>query len=104
MDFDEQPAEGVHTYWVIYDDGSLGRVETGEDEPPALSKPGRFVTEDEYAQRLNEIQQAREQRLAEEEAARLAEARSNYDALIAAGIPPAVASSLSGYTPDPEES
>lgn len=86
------------TYWAVYDDGSAGRIEVTNGEEPVLSKPGRLVTEEEYGERLEEIQAERDRARAELEAADLARTREDYLALREAGVPEATARRMSGYT------
>ncbi|MGJ5693538.1 hypothetical protein ACM6RM_10210, partial [Streptomyces pratensis] len=95
-------------FYVLYDDGSTGRIEViGQEEPPTLSKPGRIVTETEYEDRLAELR-AEQERLREEQGAEdEARTREDYLALLAAGVPEATARRMSGYTGpavDPDES
>lgn len=91
--------EGTPTvYYVIYDDGSLGRIEMWSDEEPQLSKPGRFVTEAEYQAALDEMRgntAARVAALRDEDQARH---EAEYEDLLAAGIPERTARRLSGFT------
>lgn len=92
------------THWVIYDDGSTGRIELStSDGPPVLTKAGRFVTEAAYTERLGHMHAAREARLAAEQAAQEADAHDDYNALVASGIPDATARRLSGYQADAGE-
>ncbi|WPR52861.1 hypothetical protein SJI45_19180 [Streptomyces sp. S399] len=96
------------TYWVIYDDGSVGRIEiTNGQQEPALSKPGRLVSEVEYQERLDELRAEQERRRAERAAEDEARTRTDYLALRAAGVPEDTARRMSGYTGpaiDPDES
>jgi hypothetical protein len=99
----DEPA-GAVTYYVIYDDGSIGRIVSSNGEQPPLSKPGRFVTEAEYQTRADELEAEHAEHIAEMQAADEARAREDYEALIAAGIPEATARRMSGYTGPAEES
>jgi hypothetical protein len=94
-----QQAGETRTYWVVYDDGSIGTIETttGGGEDPALDKPGLFVTEAVYLLQRAEMdttRQARLEAIREEENTGM---RLDYEALLAAGIPAATAERLSGY-------
>lgn len=92
------------TSYVVYDDGSFGAIETNGDEPPALSKPGRLVDEEEYLAVRLAWETARAQRRDELEAADAARLLEDCLALRAAGIPAETARRLSGYTgPFPHE-
>ncbi|MDX3069794.1 hypothetical protein PV518_48070 [Streptomyces sp. ND04-05B] len=85
------------TYYVIYEDGSLGRIDTdGEGQPP-LAKPGRFVDAATYGARSEELAAQHAQHVADLQAADEARTKADYDALIEAGIPEATARRLSGY-------
>ncbi|MGJ3558833.1 hypothetical protein ACR6C2_07590 [Streptomyces sp. INA 01156] len=88
-------------YWVIYDDGSVGRLSTTGEEP-VLAKPGHLVTEEEYQERADELAAEREEHLARIAAEDKARTRAAYEAFLAAGFPEEVARQMSGYTPDPE--
>jgi hypothetical protein len=97
------PTDEVTTYHVVYDDGSVGLMQVPAGAPePVLVKPGRIVSEAEYQAELAELQAATAQRQEEAQAAETALKKSAYDALVAGGFTPAVASTLSGYTPPPE--
>lgn len=96
---EDDPYETV--FYVIYDDGSLD-VQTFSgntiDPQPILGKPGRVVTKAEYdaaKAQQDALNAAYEEELRKADLARI---KANYDALIAAGIPDAVARNLTGYT------
>ncbi|MFE9319225.1 hypothetical protein ACFYNV_29700 [Streptomyces albidoflavus] len=90
-------------YWAIYDDGSTGRIVVTNGEEPVLGKPGRLVSEEEYAERLAELEAERERKRAERAAADEERTRTDYLALRAAGVPEDTARRMSGYTgPDVE--
>lgn len=92
-----------NTQWAIFEDGSVGKWQYEGDTPPPLTGPGRLVSENEYLERLGEIQAAVEERRAATEAAEQETAKSAYEALIAAGIPEASARHLSRYDgPEPD--
>lgn len=88
-------------YYIIYDDGTLedGTLEAPADQPPVpvLARPGRVVTKEEYDAALADWQDAQDEIAADREAAEAAAIKANYDALIAMGIPDALARSLTGY-------
>ncbi|MFD0208940.1 hypothetical protein ACFVH9_07370 [Streptomyces hirsutus] len=84
-------------YWVIYDDGSVGRVATTGEEP-VLSRPGRLVTEEEYQERAGELAAEREAHLARLAAEDEVRTRAAYEAFLEAGFPEEVARQMSGYT------
>ncbi|MDH6189111.1 hypothetical protein M2168_002143 [Streptomyces sp. CZ24] len=90
--------EGAPTvHYVLYDDGSLGRIEMWTDQEPTLSKPGRIVTEAEYRAALEDMRgntAARVQTLRDEDYARQ---EAEYDDLLTAGIPERTARRLSGF-------
>ncbi|MFF1834252.1 hypothetical protein ACFVXE_08605 [Streptomyces sp. NPDC058231] len=91
------------TYWVLYDDGSSGRIESTTGEP-TLTSPGHLVTEAEYQARINELNAANEAHIAAIQAEEDERKREDYDALIAAGVPDVTARRLSGYEgPAPAE-
>ncbi|MGC4947690.1 hypothetical protein ACLQ2N_16030 [Streptomyces sp. DT224] len=95
----EEPGSSVLepvTYWVLYDDGSVGRIESTTGEPE-LNQPGHFVTEAEYQQRVAELEAANAEWIAEQQAADVARQREDYLALIEAGVPETTARRLSGY-------
>ncbi|MFJ8143262.1 hypothetical protein [Streptomyces sp. NPDC096013] len=91
-------AETTSTYWVVYDDGSAGLIETTDEEAPLLSRPGRLVTQQEYQARLDELTAHTATHRAEQAAAEAQQARDDYTALIALGAPDATARRMSGYT------
>ncbi|WP_327123600.1 hypothetical protein [Streptomyces sp. NBC_01727] len=98
-----QPVAEPVTYWVLYDEGSSGRIESTTGEP-TLTSPGRLVTEAEYQARVDELTAANEAHVAEIEAADKERQRQDYEALVAAGLPAETAARLSGYeVPQVEE-
>lgn len=100
---DEPEAEPV-TYWILYEDGSAGRVQTTTGEEPILTKPGRFVDEAEYTAVFDALRAANEAHVAQLQAEDEQRTREDYEALRAAGVPEATARRMSGYTgPAPEE-
>ncbi|MER7477465.1 hypothetical protein ABTX60_07380 [Streptomyces sp. NPDC126510] len=82
-------------------DGNLRQRVTNEENPttPAGWTP---LDAEAYAAKLSQIQAAAAQRQADIEAAEIAQKKSAYDALIAANLDPAVATTLTGYIPPTE--
>ncbi|MTE20264.1 hypothetical protein F0L17_14330 [Streptomyces sp. TRM43335] len=95
-------ASDEQTYYVIYDDGSVGRIVTDTGTEPDLAKAGRFVSQAEYQAAVDALDAEREQQQAEEEAMRSAQAKADYEALVAAGVPEDTAARMSGYDPTEE--
>lgn len=93
-----QVAGETTEYFAIFDDGSVRRITVTNGTPPVFSKPGRWVTEEEYKERLAEIQTVRDQARADQEAQDRARTWEDYQALRAAGVPEASARRMSGYT------
>ena len=80
--------------------GSIGEITESHLGATALPEGAAEITEDEYRATLAELDAAREQYVAELRQADEARQREAYEALLAAGIPDAVARHLSGYTAD----
>ncbi|MGW3736689.1 hypothetical protein [Streptomyces sp. NPDC005148] len=95
-----QPDEAPVTYWVLYDDGSSGRVESTNGEP-TLTSPGRLVSEAEHQARVDELKAANDAHVAEIQAEDETRQREDFDALVASGLPEASARRLSGYEGQP---
>ncbi|WP_327421697.1 hypothetical protein OG763_14230 [Streptomyces sp. NBC_01230] len=95
---DEQPAGEPRTYWVLYEDGALARIEAIGDEVK-VPEGGQLLTEEEYEQRLQQWQEANDAHVAELKAADQARQTEDYEALLAAGLPEATAARLAGYEP-----
>jgi hypothetical protein len=92
---DPTPPEPT-TYYVLYPDGHIGQITaTGTD--PVLPEGAKLLTQEEYEETRAQMLEAHEARLAELEAAETAQQLAGYTALVAVGIPEAVARSLSGY-------
>ncbi|MEU2264910.1 hypothetical protein ABZ568_00350 [Streptomyces olindensis] len=95
--------DDLTSYYVLYEDGSVGLVQVTAGAPePVLSKPGRLVDQAEYEAKLSQIKAAEAQRQADAKAAETAQKKDAYDALVAANFDPAVATTLTGYTPPPQ--
>ncbi|CAL9614112.1 hypothetical protein SUDANB1_05690 [Streptomyces sp. enrichment culture] len=94
----------VQTLYYEFPDGRFGQMETTQADPTA--PPGATLLDEEaYAVRLSQWRADQDQDKADVRAAEAAQKKGAYDALIAANFDPAVASTLSGYTPpsEPEE-
>lgn len=90
------------TYYYQYPDGSIVSVVASGTEPTP-PEGATVLTKADYDTAVTQHEQARQQRDNDTKAAEAANARSDYDALIAAGIPEATARRLSGHTPAPTE-
>lgn len=97
-----QVAGETAEYFAILDDGSVRRMTVTNGTEPVLSKPGRWVTEEEYKERLAEIQTVRDRARADQEAQDRARTWEDYQALRAAGVPEASARRMSGYKGEDE--
>lgn len=95
-----QAPGAVTVHWILYDDGTTGKIETTGPELGELAKPGREVTFTEYDERLTELRAVSDDYLAELQAADLARLKGDYDALIALGLPEDTARRMSGYNPE----
>jgi len=93
-------AETLSKQHYVMDDGSVRVVEYGDGVAPAPVTGGRAVTEAEYTSALAAIQQANAEQASQVQATETANAKADYDALIAAGLPAATARRLSNYTPE----
>jgi hypothetical protein len=94
----------VQTLYYEFPDGRLGTMETTHPDP--TPPPGATLLDAEaYAVKLSQWRAAQDQHKADVQAAEAAQKKGAYDALVAANFDPAVASTLSGYTPpsEPEE-
>lgn len=90
----------TETFYVVYDDGSIEQLTMTGTGPlvPVLDKPGRITSKAEYDQYKTVMDERHAIYLAELSAAEQSTMRTDYDALIAAGMPDATARRLSGYT------
>ncbi|MFF5655187.1 hypothetical protein [[Kitasatospora] papulosa] len=88
----------IQTFYYEFPDGRLSERQTTE-ENPTHPEGATLLDAEEYSSKLAAWQAAREQEEAETRAAEEAQKKGAYDALIAAGFDPAVAQTLSGYTP-----
>ncbi|MGW3447364.1 hypothetical protein [Streptomyces sp. NPDC001076] len=87
------------TQYVIYDNGTpaVQEYDDGMDAPVPIA--GRVVTEAEYLQAYNALQDQINARRSARAEAQQAAAQSAYNALIAAGASPEGASFVTHYTP-----
>lgn len=86
------------TTYVIYEDGSIEASTVSDTMEVVLSKPGRIVSEAEYNQRLDLLNEQHAIWLAETRAREDQLLKADYDALLAAGIPEATARRITGYS------
>lgn len=93
------------THYVLYEDGSTGLLQTSNlDDVPELTKPGHFVTEQEYNEAVAQMELQRAEYVANLQAEDNARQLEDYQALRAAGVPEATARRMSGYDgPEPDE-
>lgn len=99
MSEEDTTQDGVAT--VVYyklPDGSFGR-QTSSTGPVELPDGAVIITEAEYLELLAAFEAERARRAAETAAAELAQAKADYDVLIALGVPDATARRMSGYNP-----
>ncbi|WP_406501609.1 hypothetical protein OHA04_27745 [Streptomyces sp. NBC_01590] len=88
------------THFYRHADGSYSTVTFSGTEGHATPPEGAVeITEAEYNEGVAAIEAANAAKVAEEEAAAQERARLDYEALIAAGIPPETAARMSGYNP-----
>ncbi|WP_413752613.1 hypothetical protein NRF20_13060 [Streptomyces sp. R-74717] len=88
------------THFYRHADGSYSSQTYGGYEGTIEPPEGAVeITEAEYTEGVAAIEAANAQKAAEEEAAAQERARQDYEALIAAGIPPETAARMSGYNP-----
>lgn len=98
------PAAEMTTYFVVYDDGATGRIETTGTEPPQLARAGTLVSESRYQARLVQIQEEYARYVHELKEADEERIRHDFEALAALGIPAETAGRLTGYVlPGPDD-
>ncbi|MFF4179735.1 hypothetical protein [Streptomyces sp. NPDC001750] len=91
------------THFYQHADGSYSTVTVSGVEGPVTPPEGAVeITEAEYNSGVAAIEAANAAQVAEQEAAQQEQARQDYEALIAAGIPPETAARMSGYNPPTE--
>ncbi|PWI06541.1 hypothetical protein DIZ27_32905 [Streptomyces sp. NWU339] len=102
-----KPITSQAVYYIRYDDGSLSKLvidsDADSDAEPAPPAGGTFITEDEYNAEMVLLQQAIEEHAEQIRQQEQQQAKTDYEALIAAGLPDAVAQRLAGYTPPEPE-
>ncbi|MFF4911320.1 hypothetical protein ACFY2T_41380 [Streptomyces sp. NPDC001260] len=86
------------TFYYELPDGALREVVTTETDP-APPDGATVLTADEYNAKKTAREADLTQQQADTQAAERAQKKNAYDALNAANFDPAVASTLSGYTP-----
>jgi hypothetical protein len=90
--------EEAAVFHIVYDDGSIGRIEvTGGSDLPPLSRPGRLVDEAEYQTHIAVLEQQRAAHLAELDAAQQARSRTDFLALTLLGLSAETARRITGY-------
>ncbi|MEU6594800.1 hypothetical protein ABZ923_37335 [Streptomyces sp. NPDC046881] len=89
--------ESVDLY-VIYDDGTPAHMQVLAGMEPVLSRPGRFVSLEEYGERRQELQDGITAHIASLEKADEIRQENDFEALIALGVPEDSARRMSGYT------
>lgn len=98
---DEQPATAPRTYWLLYENGALARIEAVGDEVQ-VPEGAQLLTEAEYEERVQQWQEDNDAHVAALKAADRARQTEDYEALIALGVPDATARRLSGLEDDDE--
>ncbi|MGJ3558809.1 hypothetical protein ACR6C2_07470 [Streptomyces sp. INA 01156] len=92
-----RPIGELADLYVLYEDGTTGHLQVLAGSEPTLSRPGRFVTLDEYSERLQELHDGTAAHVAELEAEDEARRAADYEALIAAGVAHGSARRMAGY-------
>ncbi|MFB6962242.1 hypothetical protein ACFCYB_36010 [Streptomyces sp. NPDC056309] len=102
--FEDLPHVAALTkHYVEYADGTLGLIETTSGDRPRLSRPGAFLTEEQYRDRYLAWEVGVADRVDALQAEDAARTLGDYQALIDAGIVAATARRLSGYEgPEPD--
>ncbi|MGX1301321.1 hypothetical protein RKD35_002809 [Streptomyces albogriseolus] len=85
-------------HYVIYEDGTAGHMRLTEGVEPVLSRSGRFVSAEEYGQRLDELNVASAEYVARLQAQDEERTRTDYLELRRTGVRHESASRMSGYT------
>jgi hypothetical protein len=83
-------------WYVIYDDGTTGHLQMLDGGEPELSRPGRFVSLDEYSDQLGRLRDGTAAHIATLKAADEARHRADYEALIGLGVPEETARRMAG--------
>ncbi|MFJ6565725.1 hypothetical protein ACIQMV_39035 [Streptomyces sp. NPDC091412] len=102
--FEELPHVATLTkHYVEYADGTLGLIETTSEDRPRLSRPGAFLTEEQYRDRYLAWEVGVADRVDALQAEDAERTLADYRALITAGIHAATARRMSGYEgPEPD--
>ncbi|MER6978892.1 hypothetical protein [Streptomyces carpinensis] len=95
--FEELQHAERRTFYVQYEDGSAGLIETTSEEPPLLSKPGAFINEDAYMELRRVWEVATAELVDALQAADLDRLLKDFRALLDLGIPVESARRLTGY-------
>ncbi|MFJ8852381.1 hypothetical protein [Streptomyces sp. NPDC102437] len=94
--------ETEETYYYRHADGSYSTVTVTGEGPipePELPEGAVAITEADYNEGVAAVEAANAEREAQERAAEQERCRVDYEALIAAGVPPETAARMSGYNP-----
>lgn len=83
--------------YVIFDDGVTGHMRVPAGVEPVLLRPGRFVTEEEWGERVRELREQSAAHVARLLAADDARHAADYAALRDAGVPEESARRMAGY-------
>ncbi|MFE3032907.1 hypothetical protein ACFXKY_14835 [Streptomyces canus] len=93
------PAEETSVVsYVIYEDGTTGRIEVTAGAVPELTRPGTMVTKEVYQAKVAALEEQAAKAVAHLEASEQTRARADYTALTLLGLAEATARRLSGYT------
>ncbi|AXE76020.1 hypothetical protein [Streptomyces atratus] len=88
---------GMHYY--RYADGSVSEREYSGDGEPDVPEGASEITQQEYEEAKAALDAEQAEHVAAIDAEAQERARQDYEALIAAGIPPETAARMSGYNP-----
>lgn len=83
--------------FVIYEDGTPAQMQVVAGTKPALARPGRFVTAEEHAARLQKLHDATAAYVTGLKAADEARHQADYEALVAAGVAHESARRMAGF-------
>ncbi|MFJ8143264.1 hypothetical protein [Streptomyces sp. NPDC096013] len=93
------PAEETSVVsYVIYEDGTAGRIEVTAGAVPELPRPGTMVTEEVYQAKVAALEEQAAKAVADLEAAEQRRAHGDFTALTLLGLTEETARRLSGYT------
>ena len=91
------PVGELVEWFVIYDDGTTGRMQVSKGTEPTLSRSGSFVSEEEYGARVQQLGEGTAAHVAELQAADEARQAADYEALVGLGVPEDSARRMAGY-------